>query len=554
MAPRVRRAAALAGVLFLTPAVQQLTAQAPAARIDSIFAFARDTTPGCAVAAMRDGTVLFAKGYGIANLEHNAPITPETVFYLASVSKQFTAAAINLLVLDRKLSLDDDVRKYVPELPVYQRAITIRHLVHHTSGLRDYLSLFPMAGLDDFPITNADFLAMMARQRALNFAPGDAYSYSNSGYVLLTIIVDRVAGKPIRTFAAERIFQPLGMTSTVFRDRHTMLIRNLATGYGRGGNTGPWNLAVPYFDVVGDGGLMSSVSDLAKWEANWWQPRIGGAEWLELSRERGRLQGGSLLTYGAGLGHGVYRGDSVVSHGGGFGGYNTYLMRFPARRFSVAVLCNAFVKPSGQLAERVADVFLGDVLAAVPAGNGSGPSTAPAGIALDPARLASYTGTFFNAETLLLRRLVADSGRLFYSRGPGNRSELIPVAEGKFQMAGADVAVSISPGRDTVRLDLPGEPAVVLARMAPPAVGSLAELAGSYHSSDLNSTITVEARDPGLRIRSERGSPTPFTPMFADGFSAGFYFLRVVRDGGRVTGLLLSAGERARNVRFDRRP
>ena len=551
MSYNLRRPAALAGVLCLAVAAR-LAAQAPAARIDSIFAFARDTTPGCAVSAMRDGAVLYTKGYGIADFEHNAPISPETVFYLASVSKQFTAAAINLLALDKKLSLDDDVRKYVPELPVYQRPITIRQLVHHTSGLRDYLELFDMAGLDDYPITNTDFLAMMGRQRALNFAPGDAYSYSNSGYVLLTIVVERITGKPIRAFAEERIFRPLGMTSTVFRDRHTMLIRNLATAYGRAPG-GPWNLAVPYFDVVGDGGLMSSVSDLAKWEANWWRPQVGGAQWLELEKERGRLRDGTLLSYGAGLGHAVYRGDSVVAHGGGFGGYNTYLMRFPARRFSVAVLCNSAMAPSSQLAQRVADVFLGDVLAAAVTTNGSG-SAAPARIALDPARLAGYTGTYFNASTVLVRRLVADSGRLYYSRGPGNRSELIPVAEGKFQMAGTDVVVTIPEGKRTVQLDIPGDPPLVLSRVAPFAGGSLAGLGGSYYSSDLRTTITLAPRESVLVVTPERGSSITFTPVFADAFSAGFYFMQVVRAGGRVTGLTVSGGERARRVRFDKQP
>lgn len=551
MSYNVRRLAALAGILGLTVAAR-LAAQVPTARIDSIFAFARDTTPGCAVSAMRDGVVLYAKGYGVADFEHNAPITPETVFYLASVSKQFTAAAINLLALDKKLGLDDDVRKYVPELPVYQRPITIRQLVHHTSGLRDYLELFGMAGLDDFPITNADFLAMMGRQRALNFAPGDAYSYSNSGYVLLSIVVERITGKRIRAFAEERIFRPLGMTSTVFRDRHTLLIRNLATAYGRAAG-GSWNIAVPYFDVVGDGGLMSSVSDLARWESNWWQPRVGGVEWLELEKERGRLRDGTLLSYGAGLGHGVYRGDSVVSHGGGFGGYNTYLMRFPARRFSVAVLCNSGAMPSSQLAQRVADVFLGDALAAAATTNGSGSAVA-ARIALDPARVAGYTGTYFNAATVLLRRLVADSGRLFYSRGPGNRSELIPVAEGKFQMAGTDVVVTIPEGKGTLRLDIPGEPPLVLTRAAPFAGGSLAGLGGSYYSSDLHTTITVAPRDSVLVIQPERGSPISFRPVFADGFTAGSYFMQVVRERGRVTGLEMSGGERARRVRFDKQP
>lgn len=549
MTRNVRRPAALAGVLCLSLAAR-LAAQVPAARIDSIFAFAKDTTPGCAVSAMRDGAVLYARGYGIADFEHNAPITPETVFYLASVSKQFTAAAINLLALDKKLSLDDDVRKYVPELPVYQRPITIRQLVNHTSGLRDYLELFDMAGLDDFPISNADFLAMMGRQRALNFAPGDAYSYSNSGYVLLTIVVERITGKPIRAFAEERIFRPLGMTSTVFRDRHTMLIRNLATAYGRFPG-GPWNIAVPYFDVVGDGGLMSSVSDLARWEANWWQPRVGGAAWLELEKERGRLRDGTPLSYGAGLGHGVYRGDSVVSHGGGFGGYNTYLMRFPARRFSVAVLCNSAMAPSFQLAQRVADVLLGDVLAPVAATNGS---AAPVRMALDPARMAGYAGTYFNAGTVLVRRLVADSGRLYYSRGPGNRSELIPVAEGRFQMAGTDVMVTIPDGEGTVRLDIPGDPPLLLSRMAPFAGGSLAGWGGTYYSSDLRTTITVTPRDSVLVIQPERGASIRFTPVFADGFSAGFYFMQPVREGSRVTALEVSGGERARRVRFDKQP
>jgi len=562
-ASQILRRGARAGVLILSTVTVPLTAQVPAARIDSIFAFAGDTTPGCAVAAMQDGAVLLARGYGIANLEHKVPITSETVFYLASVSKQFTAAAINLLVRDGKLSLDDDVRKYVPELPVYQRPITLGHLMHHTSGLRDYLELFDMADLADFPITNADFLAMMARQRALNFAPGDAYSYSNSGYVLLSIIVERVSGKSLRAFAEERIFRPLGMTSTVFRDQHTMLIPNVAIAYGRTAYTwpglpnprpaGPWEIDVPYFDVVGDGGLMSSVSDLARWESNWWQPRVGGTEWLGLERERGRLHDGSLLTYGAGLGYRVYRGDSVVSHGGSYGGYNTYLMRFPARRFSVAVLCNSGEVASSQLAERVADVFLGDELAAATA-----PSPSDAGtegrVALDPDQLASYTGTFFGPDRMLLRRLVADSGRLFYDRGPGNRSELIPVAAGRFLMAGTELVVSPSAGKDSLRLESPGDVTIVLARVTADGIGSLAGLAGSYYSSDLRTSITVEPRDSVLLIRLERGAEVTFTPAFDDAFTLGSVILQVVRDAGRVTGLEVSSGERARNVRFDKQP
>lgn len=549
-----RRRAFLA--LALLPAVP-LAAQAPtsAARIDSIFSFASASSPGCAVATARDGKVLFARGYGMADLEHSVPITPESAFYLASVSKQFTAAAIHLLALDGKLSLDDDVRKHVAEFPDYGKPITIRHLIHHTAGLRDYLSLFFVAGIGDFPISNADFLAMMLRQRGLNFPTGTQYSYSNSNYVLLSIIVERVSGKSLRAFAAERIFQPLGMSATVFRDDNSMLIPQRALAY-RGLPGSGWAHSVPGFHVVGDGGLFSSVLDLARWESNFWDPRVGGAPWLALTGARGKLDDGRLLAYGAGLGYEVYRGDSVVSHGGGYGGYNTYLMRLPRRRFSVAVLCNSALRPAGQLAQRVVDVFLGDSLAPATAAATTGNGSSTAAVTLSAAELAKYGGIFLNDDAVLLRRVVVENGKLLYRRGPGNESELKPVGGNRFEMVGANLVATFSARADSLRLEVPGEPPTLLVRVKDSGLPPLASYAGTYLSSDLGTTYTVAVADSALTFKSERATGRDrLNAVFADGFSNGFYLARFTRDArGRVTGMTLSAGERARHIRFERQP
>lgn len=521
-------------------------AQTPAARVDSIFAFATATTPGCAVAAIRNGAVEYAKGYGMADLEHDVAITTQTPFYMASVSKQFAAAAVNLLALDGKLSLDDDVRKTIPELPEYGATITLRHLMHHTSGLRDYLTLFSLAGLTDYTITNADFLEMVGRQRSLSFRPGEQYSYSNTGYVLLSLVVERVSGKSLRTFAQERIFAPLGMTSTQFRDHHNMLIKGRALAYAPSRTAG-YTLSVPHFDVVGDGGLYSTVEDLARWEANFLDPRVGGAEWLALEGQRGRLNGGAPIPYGAGLFHGTYRGETTVDHGGALGGYNIGLLRFPARRFSVAVLCNGNAVPSGLLARRVADVFLRDVLAPVtPA------VTAPATPAVS-VDLAPYKGSFFDDRAMAMRELVVEDGRLYFSRGPNNRSELVPLGGARFQMAGAPTVAVFSPRGDSLRLETSGI-AVVLPRVRDAGRRDLRSYAGSYESSELKVAWLVTAGDSTLTVRPARGSSIRLDPAFEDAFRSPSILARFIRDDrGEIVAMDVSSGERARNVRFERR-
>jgi CubicO group peptidase (beta-lactamase class C family) len=512
------------------------------ARIDSIFAFATTSSPGCAVSTIRNGAIEFARGYGMADLEHDVPITPRSAFYMASVSKQFTAAAINLLAAENKLSLEDDVRKFVPELPRYGAPITIRHLVNHTSGLRDYLSLFAIAGLGDFPVSNADFLEMLGRQRALNFRTAEQYSYSNSGYVLLSIVVERVTGKSLRAYMQEHFFAPLGMSSTVFRDRHNMIIKGRALAYFQ--NDGVWAHAVPAFDVVGDGGLFSTVEDLAHWERQMIDARIGGAAWRALTDARGQLGSGLPLTYGAGLTHGMFRGEQTVEHGGGYGGYSTYLLRFPQRRLTVAVLCNGGSN-AGSLAQRVAGLYLGPEPAPM-----AQAATAGA-VRMTRAELDPFTGMFFADQEMLFREIVVDDGTLYYSRGGNNRSELQPLGGGRFQMVGQALVVTYS-GRDTLRLELEGNPPTIMRRVTA-GKRDLRGYAGTYWSSDLPARWTVQVADTGLTITRARGNAMRVDRAFDDAFRNPGLFVQFRRDArGTIVALEASSGERARRVRFDR--
>ena len=385
-----------------------LGAQAPArdaltTHVDSVFSRYSGSSPGCAVGVYQNGATIFAKGYGIANVEYDIPITPTTPFIVGSVSKQFTAAAIALLVEEKRISLDDDVRKYVPELPDYGTRITIDHLVHHTSGLRDWWELVGMAGLRyDDTYTVQDVLDMTARQRGLNFKPGERYLYSNTGYILLGVVVQRVTGRTLREFAAERFFGPLGMTSSRYQDDHRNPVRGRAYAYSPAADGG-YSINVWNNDLVGQGGVMTTVLDLAKWDENHYTGAVGGKSFLARQLQRGRLNSDSLLPYAFGLTIGDYRGQPVVEHGGTTGGYRAQLTRFPAQHTSVAVLCNLSTAVPATLALRVADYLLRKELAPAVFVSASGGSNAPglAGLprtTLPASDIARLAGTYYSAE------------------------------------------------------------------------------------------------------------------------------------------------------------
>jgi CubicO group peptidase (beta-lactamase class C family) len=361
------RSAFLAGVLALTGPGGVGADRADdkkTAAVDEVFAdLVKPGAPGCALGVYRDGKIIYSKGYGLANLEENVPITPQSVFDIGSTSKQFTAASILLLEKQGKLSVSDDIRKFVPELPDYGQKITILHLLNHTSGLRDYLTLMELAGINtDSVTTDEDALQIIARQKALNFSPGSDWLYSNTGFFLLSVIVKRASGKTLREFAADSIFTSLEMTHTQYRDDHTSLIENRAMAYDAKEKGGGYSLDVSYFEQTGDGAVHTSVEDMQKWDENFYSGQIGGKEFLTAIQEQGKLNSGKVLDYAKGLVINDYRGLRTVSHGGSWGGYRAQLLRFPEQHFSVACLCNLGSANPSNRAARVADVYLASLM------------------------------------------------------------------------------------------------------------------------------------------------------------------------------------------------
>jgi CubicO group peptidase (beta-lactamase class C family) len=385
-----------------------------AAAVDEVFSdLTKPGSPGCALAVYRDGKIIYAKGYGLANIEENVAITPQSVFDIGSTSKQFTAASILLLEKQGKLSVDDDIRKHIPELPSYGQKITILHLLNHTSGLRDYLTLMELAGINtDGVTTDADALALITRQKALNFAPGSDWLYSNTGFFLLSVIVQRAGGKTLREFAAENIFTPLEMAHTQYRDNHAALIANRALAYDEQENKSGYALNVSYFEQTGDGAVHTSVEDLLKWDENFYSPRVGGKEFLGVLQERGKLNNGKVLDYAKGLFLQDYRALPTVSHGGAWGGYRAELLRFPEQHFSVACLCNVGNADPTRRAHQVADIYLGSLMKPKKNKSKEDENKEKTETALSAEQLRNYVGDYWSEELGVVYRLGVTDGRI----------------------------------------------------------------------------------------------------------------------------------------------
>lgn len=535
------------------------------ARIDSAFArFDRRDSPGCALGVIRDGRLAYTRGYGMADLERGAPITMRTVFDIGSTSKQFTAASVVLLAADGRLSLDDDVRKYVPELPDYGTPITLRHLLHHTSGVRDYISLMNLAGTRFEDVTtDDDALAAIARQKALDFRPGAEHSYSNSGYFLASLVVKRASGKTLRDFARERIFAPLGMASTQYRDDHTSVVPDRATAYAPG-DSGRFKIDMSDWEQTGDGAVHTTVEDLLRWDQNFYTPAVGGPRLLEQLQATGRLTSGEPLKYALGLSVDQYRGVRRVQHGGSWAGYRAQLARFPDQRTSVAVLCNLSTSNPDALASRVADVILAGVLRPAPspaprAGGAAAGDTRDTRDAAVPERdAARYVGVYFDERSNALRRVTADSGRLALHIS-GTTLRLRPRGGGRFETVGYPVTLVFRAARSGAAAQMEetigaGRPTTYTAVGVPPrAAAELPALAGTYRSEELATSWTLAVRDGALVLRHRALGETRLEPAFGDLFSAGPALVRFTRGrDGRVTGFGVSVG-RARNIGFVRR-
>lgn len=552
--------------LFLSADIQiALAAGSLSAKTDELFVkWDRPDSPGAALAIVKDGSVVYKRGYGSANLEYDIAIDPTSVFDIKSASKQFTAFAIAMLVHEGKLSLDDDIRKHLPELPDFGETITVRHLIHHTSGLRCYTGLYRLAGWWDFFMTNDDILEIYKHQKELNFSPGDEYTYCSYGYTLLAEIVEHVTGLSFREYTEMNIFKPLDMTKSHFHDDREMIVKNRAYGYeptDRG-----FEQKITARTTVGHSKLFTTVDDLAKWVLNFESGKVGGPAVIEQMHQRGVLNNRKILRYAFGQVFDEYKGLKIVRHGGSGSGYRSYIIRFPEQRFAVIVLSNLESFEPGKVARQVADIYLADYIVTDDAESEQEqlPSEGT-DVKLDPATYDSLVGTYRVGPGHLIE-IMKENNRLF-SQGNRGKKELFPGSENRFFSKATNTQISFqqdSTGRITQltlhvrRRNTPApkfEPLVLNA-------SQLVEYAGDYYSDELCTTYTLIVRDDQLvaehrknedTIWHRKNEDTILRPAEKDTFSARFFgqvqFTR--NDEGAVTGFQSSSG-RVRNLRFNR--
>ncbi|HEX5832740.1 MAG TPA: serine hydrolase domain-containing protein [Pyrinomonadaceae bacterium] len=497
--------------------------------------------PGCAAAVSLNGEVVFEKAFGLANMEHNVPNSTQTIFESGSVAKQFTAAALVLLQQDGKLSIDDPVRKYIPELPDYGTKLTIRHLLNHTAGLRDWGTVLSLTGVGrgDRVISQDLAFDVITHQRALDFTPGAEYSYSNSGYNLAAIIVERVSKQKFPAFVDERLFKPVGMKNSSWRDDYQRIVPGRAQAYSRQAN-GPWRLTMPFMNVYGNGGMLTTVGDWMKWNAMLDSQSLGAAL-VQALETRGVLNDGRKITYALGLEVDSYKGLKDVSHGGATAGYQTFLARYPDNKVSVGVMCNGTSPSAGGMAAGITDEIFGPF-----------PETAktePPQVSED--ELKKFAGVWRNEKTHFPARFVIENG---VSRWMGAR--LVPMGGGQFTAGDNKLVFTLDKdGKPSAAevVDANGE----VRRFAPevewkPTAADLAAFQGEWFSEEAGATYSVVVDGDKVFVKQRPATRLAMQPLYKEHFTVPGYVVWFTRDkDGKVSGMHVGAS-RMRDMPFVR--
>ena len=564
---RIDRARMTLGLMWLVWAAVlpvRLAANETTDKVDRLFAaWDKTTSPGAALAIVKDGRIVYERGYGMAKLEDGIVNAPDKVFDIGSVSKQFTAACVAMLVREGKIGLKDDIRKFIPEMPAYGTPVTVDHLLHHTSGLRDYNALLELAGFraeSDCP-TVEEALDIVCRQKKLNYVPGEEYSYTNTGFFLLSQIVERTSGRSLNAFAQERIFKPLGMTQTLFQDDHTQVIKGRATGYTRGENG--FEMAMSNWDETGDGNVYTTVRDLSLWDQAFYTNALG-KDLMDMLQTTGVLNSGQAIDYAWGLVVSAYKGLKVVEHGGAWVGFRAALVRFPEQKFSVIILANLdSIDPSG-LAFKVADIYLAGIIKepAKPEGKTDAPAAGSAP-AVPKAELEALAGNWQDDRFGRWLSLTLKEDKLQAAMN-GRNYNLTPAGAGRFVVPGITAGIAIefaaaTKGKPaTARMTIGESQEFRFLKAAPLKALGAAELgayAGTYVSAELLDAKYRIAVDKGALVLKTRDTArAELKAMAPDKFTLPGYGMNVEfarAKEGRVTGFAVSVG-RAAGIEFGR--
>ena len=525
-------------------------------KIDNIFKNFNDINkPGATVAVVKNQEIIFKKGYGSANLEYDIPNSPSTIFHIASVSKQFTVFSILLLEKEGKLSFDDDIRKYIPEVPDFGKKITLRHLASHTSGMRDQWRLLAMAGwrFDDV-ITKEHILKLVSQQKELNFNPGESYMYCNTGFTLLAEVVARVSDKTFAEFTEDHIFKPLNMTNTLFYDDHEKIVKNRAYSY-HSISENNYKKSVLNFANVGATSLFTTVEDLALWSMNFSSLRIGDKAIIDKMNTLAVLNSGETFGGAYGQFKNKYKGLNQIQHGGSDAGYRSYLGRFPNQDFAVMVFSNVAQSNPGNLALQVADLYLADAFEKQT--DATTPTTVDVEyINLSSEQLKKLDGHFWNNDQKYARKIYVKNDTLRYFRGEGNESSLAPISPNEFKMLGVDVDLRVifseSNKKRLMTVIINDDEPIISHEFTPPnyEVSDLKEFVGDYFSPELNTTYKAVLKNDKLTFTHARASDFEISAAKSDLFLFENYsFMFERNDNKQLTGFRISAG-RVQNLWF----
>jgi CubicO group peptidase (beta-lactamase class C family) len=516
--------------------------------------------PGAAVAIVRNGKVLYKKGYGYANLENDVPITPATVFHIASLSKQFTALSVLLLVKDGKLSLNDNINKYLPEMPVFDKPITILNLLHHTSGLREWIYLMGLQGYKLTDMFTQEQIIILSHQKDLNFDPGAEFMYVNSGYILLSEIVARTSGMPFAEFVRQRIFTPLDMSHSSVSDDYESIVKKEASSYASDGKNGFKKKLLNSVNIVGSTGVLTTVEDLSKWTENFENPKVGDVALFKQMKQREILNNGDTTSYAMGQFIGNYKSLLTIDHSGSDAGFRTYLLRFPEKKLSIIVLANDASIDAGSLAYQIADIYLNYNLKKVPViAVKKSPTSIQSSIKTATKELSSYIGRYEVQKGLIMDFKLENNDLVVNATGQG-KFKLQQTAPDIFKMIGVNGIVSFLKNNvgelDRIGFEINGKK-MQGTRIKDKQIDSesMMPYTGQFYSKELNITYNITYANGKLTAKNNRATDTQLSLISADSFSGDQWFMGIVKffrnDKQFVTGLTVST-DRVKNLVFNK--